>query len=97
MRYMAPTVQTIQKAGVIMRQQIDKKGRLTIPRELWAQIGIQTGGEAELFEDSGKIIIRRCSRCRYCGAWTQLEAETQLCRNCARLRCLQIQLDMMPG
>ncbi len=80
-----------------MRQRIDKKGRLTLPRKLLAQIGIQTGEKAELYEEGGKIIIRRCPYCRYCGAWTQLEPETQLCRNCARLHCQQLPLDMMLG
>ncbi len=80
-----------------MQQRIDKKGRLALPRELWAQIGVHTGEEAELFEEDGEIIIRRRPRCRHCGALERLEPETQLCRNCARMHRLQLRLGMMPG
>lgn len=82
---------------MMMKQQIDKKGRLALPRELWAQIGIFVGEEAELFEQNGAIVIRRRLRCRCCGGMERVDPVEQLCRDCARMYCMQLRLHTMPG
>lgn len=80
-----------------MRQQIDKRGRLSLPREMWAQIGILVGEEAELFEQNGGIIIRRRLQCRYCGGMERLDPEERVCYDCARMYRLRLRLRAMQG
>lgn len=77
---------------------IDKKGRLAVPREVWEQIGILAGEEAELYERNGEIIIRRRMHCRFCGGMDRVDPEVQVCYYCDRLYRLQMRLQHpIPG
>lgn len=69
---------------------MDKRGRILLSREIWAQIGLLPGEEIEFDVIGDTLILHRPrSRCRFCGGTEQLDEELRICTFCMRMLRLQ--------
>ena len=66
---------------------MDHRGRIRLPQEVLAQIGIAVGEQVELHLVSDAIVIKRPRMCcRFCGGLDRLDPQLRICYYCKKLQ-----------
>ncbi len=68
-----------------MIRDVDKVGRVVIPKEIRDNLGLEEGSPLEIFVENDMIILRKYTpSCLFCGSIEDLVTyeDKKLCRNC---------------
>lgn len=69
--------------GFVVERKVDELGRVVLPRELRAKLGIHPQTPLTIAEEDGRVILlTRCPACRICGARMDPDDEYVICRSC---------------
>lgn len=69
----------------VAERKVDELGRILIPKEVRAAVGIDTGTRMKIVVTGGDIILRKSApTCRICGAEMAEDDDFVICANCIR-------------